>query len=167
MELDFYTKEAGEDDGKRMLHTDGDLTFSVEHGSAQAVQDALQAFRYPLGSLDFWRHREAVEALSVVDDPVVVPFLISVIRCGEPDLGLQALARFSEEKMAVAEVIDLLSVKDGRDVALALKQLAAWGYELQPEQLQLLSQRDDPHVRWGLKHYRSVMLAKRIWPLLQ
>lgn len=82
---------------------------------------------------DNWASREAVEALSVVDDPAVIPFLFDMLNGLPGDYPYRLIDKFRKSEEAKLIIVKLLRSDDRDKAVWALRRLADWHHVLAVE----------------------------------
>ena len=137
--------------------SEGELSFTIVAADQQQLKESLSQYSAKLESQDFWERRAAMEALSLVEDPVVIPHLGVMVRLGMADYGLRALARFSKNEEAQSIVLNSLTSKQASAVVQALTVLAGWAYKVNTNDLQILLKRDNLQIKIAaLRYVKSI-----------
>ena len=126
----------------------GEVSFAIVPANPEGLKTALREHAARLDRPDYWGRRAAVETLSVVEDPAVVPNLVHMLKLGLTDEAMKALARFSKDKAAQRAVVGALGV------------LAEWKSKLDPQTIQALLTREDPRVREATQRYINAIEKK-------
>lgn len=141
-----------------VLKTAGELRVKVTPKSTENLMNVLDNYLDNILINDrwSWKKHAAVEAISVMDDRIVVPTQIRLLE--EPGLvgyGLEALSRHPEDRRALAAVLECLDPDryHPSDVAKALDVLSNWDYKLKPEVIQRLQKRDEHLIRQAMSRY--------------
>ncbi len=151
LETRFDTKMP--DINSDVLSSKGEISFTVEPPRQQQLNEILNQYSSKLESPNFWERRAAIEALSLIEDPIVIPHLNSMLKLGLADDGLKALARFPKNEEAQSAVLNSLASKQASAVVQALKVLAGWGYEVNTNDLQSLLKRDNTQIKIAALRY--------------
>ena len=139
------------------LQARGELQFRIDPATPDELRPILARYASRLKSDEFWARRVAIEALSVVQDPLVVPHLVQMLRLGYADYGLAALAQFPRDEEARSAVVASLDSERPSVVVQALGTLKGWRYTLKPEELRALLGRGDAQVREAALDYIKAM----------
>lgn len=111
-----------------------EVRFRVEPGRPGELAALLKpygdAIKVDGPHADDWACREAVEALSVVDDPAVIPFLFDMLDDSPGDSPYRLLDKFRDHEEARLGVVKLLRSDDQRKAVFALARLADWHHLL-------------------------------------
>lgn len=129
------------------LKSRGRLSFLVRPTAPGQLDPILRRYAESLDEEAYWTRRVAVEALSVTDDPIVVPYLKRIL--SDPSrgaLGLKALERFPNESDARAAIIEVLDSDQFLVVAQALEVLGRWKYELEFDKVRSLVGQTNTHI---------------------
>jgi len=137
--------------------SEGELSFTIGAADQQQLKESLNQYSAKLESQNFWERRAAIEALSLVEDPVVIPHLGMMVKLGLADYGLRALARFSKNEAAQSIVLNSLASKQASAVVQALTVLAGWGYKINTNDLQTLLKQDNIQIKIAaLRYVKSI-----------
>lgn len=111
--------------------------------------------------------REAVEALSVIKDPIVIPFLTQLADTPPRQLaGLEALKPFKNSEAARLAVEDALNSADRLVVMSALDILTEWKHQLSIRQVKRLLDREDEPITRATVRYIQAMDQEKFRKLL-
>jgi hypothetical protein len=151
--ISYFDKTTG--GTRNEVSTRGTLTVSVSAAKSSSLSDAIKGFEGELDSKDFWRRSEAVEALSLIEDPRVVPALLTMVQLGLLESGLEALAKFPTDMRARSAVTGALDSNQSAVVVKALGVLGAWNHHLGRAEIERLERRNDSEIEKAIREYRS------------
>lgn len=150
-------------DGQSPLSS-GEFTFRVSPSEPQQIRDVIAIYDRDLSGPE--RHN-AVEALTSMDTPLVIPELEKLIAIGDAQEGFSALAKFEESPEARKSVRDFLSSKDPHYQAAALNVLSQWRLLLDESQLMELAQVPDRSVKLAVIRYVSAVGQSEYRPVIE
>lgn len=110
---------------------------------------------------------DAVEALTSMDTPLVIPELKKLIAIGDAQKGFSALAKFEGSPEARKSVLDFLSSKDPHYQAAALNVLSEWRLPLDESQVTELAQSPDRSVKLAIIRYVGAMSQSGYLPIIR
>ena len=136
-----------------VAHQDGVLAFAVAPASPEKLAAAIERYVTGFESTGYWQQRFAVEALSLIRDPAVVPHLAELLRAGWTGPAFEALASFAENAEAREIVLAAANSKRPVEAIPALEVLGRWRYSMDLHDLQVLLADEVPAVRRAALHY--------------
>lgn len=111
---------------------------------AQVANSYLERFD-SLNSSSRWSRREAIEALSNMSDPAVLPTLEKLSSYGYQSAVLRALGKFDGNLSAARIIATILSSANSHDAREALQVARNWHTDLMPELVgELLGSSNEP-----------------------
>jgi hypothetical protein len=153
-----YLKSANNEKPIEIIKAEGDLKFSVFATDRKQQRGMLEAL---VKQIREKKNLYDIEALSVVDDAVVIPFLGKL--AADPQ-GLHvssiydAINRFGHDKKALALVIEAV---DSKEPCLSpieiLTLLCYWKYPLSAEQIRRLRMKGNSAVEAKVQEYIKLM----------
>lgn len=150
-------------DGKSPLSS-GTFSFQVLPSTPQQIRDVITIYDKALSSPE---RRNAVEALTSMDAPLVIPELEKIIAIGDAQEGFRALAKFEKSPEARKAIHDFLLSKDPHYQAEALDVLSEWRKPLDESQLEELARSPDRIVKLAIIHYIGAVGQSRYRPLIE
>ena len=130
----------------------GEVSFAVVPANPEGLKTALREYAARLDRPDYWERRAAVETLSVVEDPAVVPNLVHMLKLGLTDEAMKARGPVLQGRSCPA--------RGRRALVGALGVLAEWKSKLDPQTIQALLTREDPRVREATQRYINAIEKK-------
>ncbi|HEX5235084.1 MAG TPA: hypothetical protein VFW25_07120 [Silvibacterium sp.] len=128
----------------------GTFSFQVLPSTSQQLRDVITVYDKALNTPE---SRTAVEALTSMDTPLVIPELEKIIAIGDTQEGFRALAKFETSPEARKGILDFLSSKDPHYQAAALDVMSEWRQPLDQSQLTELEQSPDRSVKLAIIRY--------------
>ena len=139
--------------GKSPLSS-GTLSFRVLPSTSQQLRDVITTYDKALSSPE---SLSAVEALTSMDTPLVIPELEKIIAIGDVQEGFRALAKFENSPEARKSIHDFLSSKDPHYQAAALDVMSEWRLPLDQSQVTELAQSPKRIVKLAIIRYVGTM----------
>jgi hypothetical protein len=114
-----------------------------------------------------WERQEAVEAVSNMSDPAVLPALQKLYQYGERSTALQALRKFDGNREAARILVNMLHSADGYTARDALQVAKDWRMDLAPDLLAELLSGDNQPMKLLLVGYLGARRSAAYDELLQ
>lgn len=174
LDADYLMSRPGINNEKATT-TKGELAFAVLPKNKAELGNILQSFVDQAKIPE--QGTESIEALTVISDPLVVPYLLKLHQHGLEHAPLAAadpfgpkrlwmnhqaslayrslsgLARHKNVESALNAVLATLRSKGGNNVNRALRILAEWKHEIRVEQLKELIDRNDSYLTQDIERY--------------
>jgi hypothetical protein len=141
----------------------GRLTVIVLAGSDNDVGKALAGYAQVFDeTTDYWRRREAEEALSVTESPLVIPYLARLLKTAFMAYPTAALAKFPGNPDAEKIVLSIIRGEGAGDPATVFWVLGEWRYRLSPADFRAVLAGPNTNVAMAALDY-AVQVGERAY----
>jgi hypothetical protein len=142
----------------------GTFSFQVLPSTPQQIREVIAIYDKALSGSE---SRSAVEALTSMDTPLVIPELKKIIAIGDMQEGFRALAKFEKSPEARKSIHDFLLSKNPHYQSAALDVLSEWRQPLDESQLEELARSPDRTVKLAIIHYVGAVGQSRYRSLIE
>lgn len=128
--------------------------FEVANDDAKTAKEFAEALSSELDTTDFWTQRTAAEAISLWNDPLVIPLAIKIMGLGFADQAIKALGELKGNEDAQKAVLHALRDGSPAQRKAAIGVLTRWRLTLSEGQLRtLLKNNPDRQFRIAAINY--------------
>ncbi|AVR97494.1 HEAT repeat domain-containing protein [Pseudoduganella armeniaca] len=145
----------------------GAFTVRIAAGALPDAPAVVARYAQRLDASDPQQRREAIEALSNMPDPAVLPALGKVYQYGYRNDALQALRKFDGHPAAASMLVEILATADAGAARNALRIATGWKTPLPPELLEQVAGGTSLPARLALVDYLAARRSAANDALLQ
>jgi hypothetical protein len=145
---------------------EGEFIIEMQPEAADRLADVVRTYtREAQGDPDYWRERSAVEAVSLMDSPMVIPCLKRILEAGWTDFGVLAKFRGNPD----AEELLKTSIRAGSvgQLPSAVPVLRQWQYVLDAGDFATLLSRGAWDVRMAAFRYAESLGNASYIPIVE
>src|SRR6266581_66673 len=156
------------DKGAPKLHTfNGAFEVELIAASDEELRKEFAARSEQLQSNDRQAKLEAAESLAFIDSPIVVPYLLALLRLDNFEVtGIQALGRHPSPESEAA-ITSMLAHPDSAVVSAALTEIERIKIPIQRQKIQSLLASQNPNVRWTALKWLASRPDRQDLPFVQ
>ena len=92
-------------------------------------------------------------ALTLIEAPAVVPYLVEMHKLGYSEYAISSLARFPENDAARYVMMESLKAQRFHDVVLALNVLGDWEYAVERQDIEAVLRRENSEIHAAVVKY--------------
>ena len=105
-DLNFYSDDDLPLARDHDVHARGKVEFRIVPRNSEHLEKIVNQYSDSVDPTEFWKSRAAIEALSLVRDPVVIPYFVRQLELGCSKYALNRLAQFPDNKEAVRAIAE-------------------------------------------------------------